>query len=191
MLVITLLDLENAFGEVHHNLIRASLQFHHVPKMFTEIISNIYSGSTVRIAVNDKWTDQIVVERGVLQGDPCSPLLFNICFNTLMLTLSKPELRGLGYIWGSNNATNTRSWLQFADDAVVISNSIKDSQALLNIFSAWCNWAHMIIRLDKCCSFSMLKSKGDYHQVEPALFINNGLIPPVRLGETFKYLGKL
>jgi hypothetical protein len=49
----------------------------------------------------------------------------------------------------------------------------------------------MIIRLDKCCSFSMLKSKGDYHQIEPAVFINNGLIPPVRLGETFKYLGKL
>src|ERR1044072_5828814 len=37
----------------------------------------------------------------------------------------------------------------------------------------------------------MVKSKGDYHQVEPALFINNGLIPPVCLGETFKYLGKL
>ena len=49
----------------------------------------------------------------------------------------------------------------------------------------------MIIRLDKCCTFSMLKDKGDYHQIEPALFINNGMIPPVKLGETFKYLGKL
>ena len=62
-LVVTLLDLKNAFGEVHHNLIRASLQFHHVPKMFTKIISNIYSGSKVKIAVNDEWTHQIVVER--------------------------------------------------------------------------------------------------------------------------------
>ena len=30
-LVITLLDLKNAFGEVHHDLIRTALQYHHLP----------------------------------------------------------------------------------------------------------------------------------------------------------------
>jgi hypothetical protein len=129
-LVVTLLDLKNAFGEVHHNLIRASLAFHNVPSLFIDIFNNIYTGSRVKIAVNDEWTDEILVERGVLQGDPCSPLLFNICFNTLMLTLSKPELKGLGYIWGGKNSTDRRSWLQFADDAVVISNSVKGCQAV-------------------------------------------------------------
>ena len=94
-LVVTLLDLKNAFGEVHHNLIRASLAFHNVPSLFIDIFNNIYTGSRVKIAVNDEWTDEILVERGVLQGDPCSPLLFNICFSTLMLTLSKPELNGM------------------------------------------------------------------------------------------------
>lgn len=108
-----------------------------------------------------------------------------------MLTLSKPELKGLGYIWGGKNSTNRRSWLQFADDAVVISNSVKGCQALLNVFSAWCNWANMVIRLDKCCAFSMHKSEGVYSQTEPALFTNNGLIPSVPLGHTFRYLGKL
>ena len=29
--VITLLDLKNAFGEVHHNLIPAVLKYHHIP----------------------------------------------------------------------------------------------------------------------------------------------------------------
>ena len=30
--VITLLDLKNAFGEVHHNLIRCVLDYHHIPR---------------------------------------------------------------------------------------------------------------------------------------------------------------
>src|SRR6218665_3050943 len=37
------------------------------------------------VAVNKGWTSQLKVKRGVLQGDPLSPLLFNLCFNTLML----------------------------------------------------------------------------------------------------------
>ena len=29
--VITLLDVKNAFGEVHHNLIKSVLDYHHIP----------------------------------------------------------------------------------------------------------------------------------------------------------------
>ena len=31
-LVITLIDLKNAFGEVHHNLINCILEYHHIPR---------------------------------------------------------------------------------------------------------------------------------------------------------------
>ena len=34
--VITLLDLKNAFGEVHHNLIQSVLDYHHIPKDVSE-----------------------------------------------------------------------------------------------------------------------------------------------------------
>ena len=30
-LIVTLLDLKNAFGEVHHNLITSVLSYHHIP----------------------------------------------------------------------------------------------------------------------------------------------------------------
>src|SRR6218665_376790 len=123
-----------------------------------------------------------------LQGDPCSPLMFNLCFNTLMKTLSKPEFKSLGYIWGPPSKTTTCSWLQFADDAVIITSNVKNTQHLLNIFVAWCNWADMLIRLDKCSSFGMMKRNNSFDQVEPGVYVGGSRIPPVPIGGSFTYL---
>ena len=44
-------------------------------------------------------------------------------------------------IWGPDGNSNECSWLQFADDDVVVSSSVRDSQTLIDIFAAWCAWA--------------------------------------------------
>ena len=41
-LIITLLDLKNSFGEVHHNLIFEVLKFHHIPCQVRNLIRNLY-----------------------------------------------------------------------------------------------------------------------------------------------------
>ena len=41
-LIITLLDLTNAFGEVHHNLIASVLSYHHIPSHMQALISSLY-----------------------------------------------------------------------------------------------------------------------------------------------------
>ena len=40
------LDIANAYGSVHHNLIRCALDHYHAPTHFTDIISNLYTGLT-------------------------------------------------------------------------------------------------------------------------------------------------
>jgi len=190
-LVITLLDLKNAFGEVHHDLIRAALQYHHLPDIVTRLFNSIYQGSATAVTSNKEWTNFLEVKKGVLQGDPSSPLLFNLCFNLLMQVLAKPEFKSLGYIWGPKQATFETSWLQFADDAAIISNSTRDTQQLLDIFVAWCEWSRMTIRLDKCITFGMTKMDNTFAQYQPALFIKNEKIPAVPSGESFVYLGKI
>ena len=77
-IIVTLLDLRNAFGEVNHKLINLTLQCHHVPKEIIDLIDDIYTDSMISIAHDDENTKFVPVERGVLQGDPCSPLLFNM-----------------------------------------------------------------------------------------------------------------
>ena len=82
--VITLVDLRNAFGEVHHNLIQSVLDYHHIPKHVSEIIKSLYTDFHTAIITSDFSTPFIQVGRGVLQGDCLSPLLFNMCFNTFI-----------------------------------------------------------------------------------------------------------
>ncbi|HMK58473.1 MAG TPA: reverse transcriptase domain-containing protein, partial [Nitrososphaeraceae archaeon] len=189
--VITLLDLKNAFGEISHKLIKKSLQYHNIPPAVIDLISNIYNCANICISVNGELTNSIKVGRGVLQGDPCSPLLFNICFNTLIRVIKQDKYKSLGFAWGPSLDTSITSWLQFADDAALIAHDCKSAQALVDIAAVWCKWAGMIIRIDKCLSFGMLKSKGNYSQFEPSIFIDSQKIPPASLDGSFKYLGKI
>ena len=43
-----------------------------------------------------------------------------------------------------------RTWLQFDDDAAIVASDNACAQGLLNLFEAWCSWASMSLRLDKC-----------------------------------------
>ena len=54
-----------------------------------------------------------------------------------MLTLNQPDLNKLGTIWGPKDSMFQCSWLQFADDAAIVSSSVSNSQQLLDIFKAW------------------------------------------------------
>src|SRR6218665_2450662 len=189
--VIVLLDLKSAVGEVDHSLISAALKYHHIPVEISNLIRNIYLGAIVSIAVGKGNTEFIPVERGVLQGDPCSPLLFNICFNPLMRTLSQNKYKHLGYMWGPNVDPYSKTWLQFADDTAIIANDVKNAQTLINLNVAWCKWAGMSLRINKWTSFGMRKQEGLYQQSLPNLTVDNSRIPTVDLGASFKYLGKI
>ena len=79
-LVITLLDLKNAFGEINHNLIHSVLGCHHIPDHIKILIKSLYTNFKTSIITSSFNTPFITVGRGVLQGDCLSPLLFNLLF---------------------------------------------------------------------------------------------------------------
>ena len=67
---------------------------------------------------------------------------------------------------------------------------MNDAQTLLDIFTSWCAWSDMTIRLDKYCSFGMTKNDKTIVQNEPALYINGEKFPTIPPGESFVYHGK-
>ena len=188
-LVITLIDLKNAFGEVHHNLLNCILEYHHIPAEMKSLISDLYTGFQTSVTTSSYSTPFIPIEKGELQGDCLSPLLFNMIFNTFINSIKSKEFEQLGYRYSQH--LSPRHWYQFADDAAIITGQQYENQILLNAFTRWTKWANMIIRVDKCKTFGIQKVNTATVQYSPKLVTNDAVIPPVGMNEGFTYLGRV
>ena len=169
-MVVTLFDLKNAFGEVEHNLIMKILDYHYVPDEIKSIIWEYYHDYTISIGTKDYVTDPVIVGKGVLQGDCLSPLLFNMCFNSLLKCIDDERIKCVGYVY--SDAMTPRHWFQFADDSAIATATDEDSQHLLNVFTKWCQWSCFTIRIDKCKSFGIKKNGRKSVQYKPYLRIS-------------------
>ena len=181
-LVVTLLDLKNAFGEVHHNLIPEILRYRHIPDHIQQLIISLYSTSQTSVITNSFQTPFITVGRGVLQGDCLTPLTFNLCFNTFIQYISDQKFKQFGF---TINSLYPVHWFQFADDAAVITGLENENQMLLNHFTRWCAWADMKIRVDKYSAFGIKKSSTSSTQYLPNLIIYHEVVPTIDIGKSF------
>ena len=142
----------------------------------------------ITIATDQYKTDLLIVGKGVLQGDCLSLLLFNMVVNTLIKTVDQDHVRCMGHTF--SNMLIPKHWFQFADDSAITTTTEEDCQLLLNVVTKWCNWAALIIRADKCTTFGIKKNGSCACQFRPYMIINNEMIRPVEIGESFIYLGK-
>ena len=187
-LILTLLNLQNPFGKVNYNFLPSVLKFDHLPDEIIHLINNLYSGYQISIVTNNFITPPITIEKGVLQGDSLSPLLSNLCFNTLMLMVNQERVKCLGYT--SNTLNFIKHWSQFAGDTVIITSLESENQYLSDLFTKWCSWLDLIVKISKCMTFGIEKSSTAAVQFEPHLMISGQKTPTVKKGESFKYLGK-
>ena len=187
--MVTLLDLKNAFGEVNHKILKTVLKYHHIPDEVINIILSLYDEYGARVTTKSFTTKRIKIERGVLQGDSLSPLLFNLIVNILVKTVDDEKIRCMGYVF--DTTFKPRSWFQFADDTCIVSAHEEDNQLLCNAFTKWTVWADLKIRVDKCHTIGMRKFGSIHKQYEPVINICHERIPPLKDGEEFIYLGKV
>lgn len=101
-------------------------------------ISNIFYSTRVSLLIDDSLTSEFSPERGLRQGDPLSPLLFNLVAEVLHIMLIQDENQGIfkGVIIGDNNSSI--SHLQYADDIIIFlkndTSSIKGIKSVLQRF---------------------------------------------------------
>ena len=68
----------------------------------------------------------------------------------------------------------------------VLTSQEYENQILLNTFTTWCN---IIIHVDQCKTFWVVKIGSKEKQIYPKLFINGEIITALKENESFKYLG--
>ena len=98
-IVVTWIDLANAYGSVRHNLIQFALNWYHVPLVIQELIFDHYEKLCAMIITNNWSTRFFLFDIGLCQGCVLSTILFDCVFQ-LLLDFLKP-VENLGYTFKS------------------------------------------------------------------------------------------
>ncbi len=83
-IVLCYLDLKGAFPSTDHKQLVRVLEFLGLPADFTRMVSNLYSGATTEFITPHGHISPVGIKRGTLQGDPLSPLLFDLMVEPLI-----------------------------------------------------------------------------------------------------------
>jgi hypothetical protein len=122
---IAALDVEKAFDRVHHSDMFAALMNCRVNVNVVAALRKLYQGLSAYVVL---WpgaeSRAFAVERGVRQGDPLSPLLFNLVLNEVLEEVGAVwQRRGYGTNIGRSIDGKRLTHIAFADDMSIISRS--------------------------------------------------------------------
>jgi len=109
---VVFVDLSKAFDTVSHNHIIMTLKQKGVDDHIISLITSMYQNVNSRIHLRNDQSDPTGIHIGVKQGDPMSPILFNLSIDPL---LCKLESEGSGFQHYVRNITT----MAFADDLVL------------------------------------------------------------------------
>ncbi|XP_028074331.1 uncharacterized protein LOC114276709 [Camellia sinensis] len=117
--LIIKLDFEKAYDTVNWNFLFQMLENFGFGPTWTKWIKECISSARVSILVNGSPSTEFCPQKGLRQGDPLSPFLFNVVAEGLNILISRAKDMGLvrGISVGANGLNI--SHLQFADDTVL------------------------------------------------------------------------
>lgn len=84
-MAMILLDAEKAFDRVSWAFLWGILKLNHFGPSFIRAIKALYCQPTARLQLMGRESDTITVSRGTRQGCPCSPILFALYINPLII----------------------------------------------------------------------------------------------------------
>ena len=92
------LDTAKAFDSIKHDFIFASLRRLHMPDWVIHLVRGLLHEVSVAPFFGGALSVWISIRRGVKQGCPLSPLLFLICYDPLLCSLSQlPGIRSFAF----------------------------------------------------------------------------------------------
>jgi hypothetical protein len=171
---VTFLDFQKAYDSVPHQALFCKLRKYGVKGKCLQFIQSLYEESWGCVRVGMENTDSVKINRGLRQGCPLSPILFNLFINDLLDDLEGVSVPGMvGKIPG----------LLFADDAGAMGEDREALQRNLNKVSAWADKWEMTFGIKKCGTMIFYGE-----QIDQALDLQGGKVPNVK---EYKYLGVL
>lgn len=138
------IDLEKAFDMVDHTRLRTLLARRGCPGRIRGLIESLtFRGLRSRVLVNGQSSDWFSRTRGVLQGSPLSPYLFNIYIDELVVRLNDSH--------DSHDSTaGIPQSLFYADDGVLLAQDLPSLRSLADVLTDWSPGAGIAVNVKKC-----------------------------------------
>ncbi|BES91195.1 Reverse transcriptase (RNA-dependent DNA polymerase) [Nesidiocoris tenuis] len=180
-LVTVMVDLKRAFDSVCHDKLWSKLEKIGVSGRIIRVLVSLYSSACFLIQPDPQGErfEQDITE-GVLQGDCLSPLLFILFLSDLGPFMDERGCHGLR-IGGKE-----LSQLIFADDLVVLADSVPDAQRKVNILQEYCRENSLSINVEK--SKVLIFRGGGRAKKMKSIYCENVALEVV---PSFQYLGVL
>ena len=100
---------------VPHNKLFNKLKQIGFGSKFTKVMESMYSNTKMRVKIGDQISKEFSYERGVRQGCPTSPLLFNLYINDILNNIQPIDVEGI---------EDGLKGLIFVDDTVIAANNM-------------------------------------------------------------------
>lgn len=111
-------DFEKAYDKINWDFLYFVMEKKGFPSKYIGWVKQTVERGKVAVMVNDQIGPFFETKKGLRQGDPFSPILFNIAIDVLNLLLLKAQDLGLVQGLVQNLIPNGISMLQYADDTI-------------------------------------------------------------------------
>jgi len=182
---IAFLDVSKAFDSVSHESILLAAASAGIPHPLVRYVRSVYTGSTTRLRVDGELGPDIRVRRGVRQGDPLSPVLFNSVVDL--------ALRQIDQEIGVSVATEKLSCLAFADDLVLLATTPRGLQTQFERIELALGESGLDLNAAKSATIRIdVSGKSKRWICNPTAFLlakDGQVIKAIKVTEDYRYLG--
>jgi hypothetical protein len=181
--VLLKIDFEKAYDKVSWKFLQQVLRMKGFDPLWCGWINDFMNGGSVGIKVNNDTGHYFQTRKGLRQGDPLSPILFNLVGDMLAIMIARAKEDGLigGLI--PHLVDGGISILQYADDTILfLEHDLVKAANLKLILCIFEQLSGLKINFHKSEIFCFGKAKDDELQYKQLMGCESGSLP-------FKYLG--
>ena len=181
---VATLDISKAFDSLNHGAVACTLRGRGFPALFIEYLEYTYAHAETVFQVGNQATPPVRVRRGVRQGDPLSPLIFNVAIDEILSAI--PEQ--VGFSLGSAKVT----CLAFADDLIAVSSTKAGLQATLDALYTTARDLGLNFNSKKSTVLSLVpdgKTKRMKVVTDAGFSVGGNQLPHITSISTWRYLG--
>ena len=193
---VLFLDWSKAFHSVSVSAIESSLSFFGVPPLFVDSILSLYRSPKFRVRDAGKLSDASPQTRGLRQGCPLSPYLFNFVLSQLLHDVETSYTSQFGLLSGVIYTPSPLWDLEYADDTALMSNSAEQITRLLHLLQYEAHVSGLTLGFDKCAHLCLHSEERMFFSPSLSspcacnLCHGHSVSPePVPLSDEVKYLG--